>query len=562
MKKSERFLVCLVLALALCLPVASFAGNVAVVDVSSSDVRWDVQGNDFEQVVLTVALPNGNVIRREIKGGQPLVFELDAAAADGAYTYELVGTPRLDAATRKELADARKTGKDSQVIERLKGSGKLPRESAVQSGTFSVLNGAIVSPDLQEEAPRKAAQAGKSGGTPQIITAADQVIPDDLIVQGSGCFGFDCVNNESFGFDTIRLKENNLRIKFEDTSTGTFPTNDWQLTANDSASGGASKFSIEDITGSKVPFTITAGATTNSVFVDSTGRVGFRTSTPVLDLHVNTSNTPAIRLEQNNTGGFTAQTWDIGANEANFFVRDVTGGSKLSFRIRPGAPTSSIDIAADGDVGIGTASPDSSLHVEGSDCTTKVTIEETNGTSAGREMLEMKNLGATAFILDDTSDASRWSIANSGSTFIVNNQANGGVELTLSATGNLTASGTVTGLSDRNMKKDIFPVRREDILAKLASLPIATWSYKSENIRHLGPMAQDFSAAFGLGEDDKHIALNDMAGVTMAAVQALHEQVNEKEAEITGLKQQNAELEKRLATLEALVTSLAAGAQK
>ena len=103
--------------------------------------------------------------------------------------------------------------------------------------------------------------------------------------------------------------------------------------------------------------TLEAGASTNSIFVDSTGRVGFRTSTPVLDLHVNTSNTPAMRLEQNNSGGFTAQTWDIAGNEANFFVRDVTGGSTLSFRIRPGAPTSSIDIAANGNVGIGTASP-------------------------------------------------------------------------------------------------------------------------------------------------------------------------------------------------------------
>jgi hypothetical protein len=110
--------------------------------------------------------------------------------------------------------------------------------------------------------------------------------------------------------------------------------------------------------------TIRAGAATNSIFVDSTGRVGFRTSTPVLDLHVNTSNTPGIRLEQNNSGGFTAQTWDIAGNEANFFVRDVTGGSRLSFRIRPGAPTSSIDISADGDVGIGDASPEANLHVE------------------------------------------------------------------------------------------------------------------------------------------------------------------------------------------------------
>jgi hypothetical protein len=67
-----------------------------------------------------------------------------------------------------------------------------------------------------------------------------------------------------------------------------------------------------------------------------------------------------MRFEQNNGGGFTAQTWDVAGNEANFFVRDVTGGSRLPFRIRPGAPTSSIDISAAGSVGIGTASPNKS----------------------------------------------------------------------------------------------------------------------------------------------------------------------------------------------------------
>lgn len=196
---------------------------------------------------------------------------------------------------------------------------------------------------------------------------ADQVIADDLIVQASFCVGFDCVNNESFGFDTIRLKENNLRIGFDDTSASGFPANDWQLTANDSASGGANKFSIDDVTGAKTPFTIRAGAATNSIFVDSTGRVGLRTATPVLDLHINTTNTPAIRLEQNSSGGFTAQTWDIAGNEANFFVRDVTGGSRLPLRIRPGAPTSSVDISASGNVGIGTASPVTNLHIKGTD---------------------------------------------------------------------------------------------------------------------------------------------------------------------------------------------------
>src|SRR5204863_8636891 len=110
---------------------------------------------------------------------------------------------------------------------------------------------------------------------------------------------------------------------------------------------------------------VDAGAPANSHKVGSNGKVGFRTATPVLDLHMTTTDTPAQRLEQTNGGGFTAQTWDIAGNEANFFVRDVTGGSRLPFRIRPGAPTSSIDISATGSVGIGTASPADVLHVRG-----------------------------------------------------------------------------------------------------------------------------------------------------------------------------------------------------
>jgi len=195
---------------------------------------------------------------------------------------------------------------------------------------------------------------------------ADTIVADDQIVQGSQCIGFDCVNNESFGFDTLRLKENNLRIKFDDTSTTTGdPSFDWQLTANDSASGGANKFSIEDITNAIVPFTILGNAPSNSLFIDSTGRVGLRTATPELDLHIATNDTPAIRLEQNNSGGFAAQTWDMAGNEANFFIRDVTGGSQLPFRINPGAPTNSIYVASDGKVGFGTALPQGNLHING-----------------------------------------------------------------------------------------------------------------------------------------------------------------------------------------------------
>jgi hypothetical protein len=381
---------------------------------SGSSVRWDVAGA-YSSLVMTVSAPDGRVFRKEFKGGGSPEFSIDQNGErlpDGQYNYELRLSPAFSSGVKEELAKLRakeyapepasemaKAGATSEslaqntdsadAIREMRKGGRLPAEPVVKSGSFSVMNGMVVVPGAVEgsaqprtnEAPRpmkrgtevsrlrNAAPDGRIAKVKQhhlILNAVpDQVIPDDLIVQGSICVGFDCVNGESFGFDTIRLKENNLRIKFEDTSVGTFPTNDWQLTANSDASGGASKFSIDDITGSKTPFTITAGAATNSIFVDSTGRMGLRTATPVLDIHVNTGNTPAIRLEQNTSQGFAGQTWDVAGNEANFFVRDVTAGSRLPFRIRPGAPTSSLDISADGNVGIGTGSPGAKLHVFG-----------------------------------------------------------------------------------------------------------------------------------------------------------------------------------------------------
>ena len=189
-----------------------------------------------------------------------------------------------------------------------------------------------------------------------VVVKADQMILDDLIVDSSICVGMDCVNGESFGFDTLRLKENNLRIKFVDTSSSaSFPSRDWQLTANDSSNGGANKFSIDDIDGGRTPFTIEAGAPSHSLYVDDGGRIGLGTSTPVVEMHVVNGDSPTMRLEQNGSSGFTPQTWDVAGNETNFFIRDATNGSTLPFRIQPGAPSNSIYINADGNVSAGRA---------------------------------------------------------------------------------------------------------------------------------------------------------------------------------------------------------------
>jgi len=77
---------------------------------------------------------------------------------------------------------------------------------------------------------------------------ADHIIYDDFIVSGSTCLGNDCINNETFGFSTLILKENNLRLRFHDTSSvANFPSADWQLTANDTKNGEKNYFAIDSI---------------------------------------------------------------------------------------------------------------------------------------------------------------------------------------------------------------------------------------------------------------------------------------------------------------------------
>jgi len=103
-----------------------------------------------------------------------------------------------------------------------------------------------------------------------------------------------------------------------------------------------------------------------------------------------------------------------------------------------------------------------------------------------------------------------------------------------------------SSLSDRDSKDNIVIPDGRDVLARLAKVPVATWNYKSQapSIRHVGPMAQDFNIAFGVGEDDQHISTVDADGVALAAIQGLNQIVQEKDAQITALEARVAELEK------------------
>jgi hypothetical protein len=115
----------------------------------------------------------------------------------------------------------------------------------------------------------------------------------------------------------------------------------------------------------------------------------------------------------------------------------------------------------------------------------------------------------------------------------------------IDGSGNATAgvmvpagSGSWSTLSDRNAKENCHTIDAKEVLDRLAAMRIGSWNYKTQDksIRHLGPMAQDFRAAFSLGEDDRHIAEVDEGGVALAAIQGLNQKLDEKDTEIQALK--------------------------
>ena len=411
------------------------------------------------------------------------------------------------------------------------------------------------------------------GLTAASTNSSAQQILEDLIVTGSICGGFDCVNGESFGFDTLRLKENNLRINFDDTSSSaSFPGNDWRIVINDSSNGGGNYFAIEDSTAGSIPFRVEAGAPANTLYVESTGDVGIKTANPVVDLHIVEGNTPTLRLEQDGSDGFTPQTWDVAGNETNFFIRDVTNGSRLGFRIRPGAPESSIDIAADGKVGIGTGSPASRLHVRYSSGKADLRLESgssispntpawTIANSADELRFSVPGSGIVEAFLDNTggftpaqlnlTSTNTWGIVNKVGQLRFSIPGSGKVEAYLESTGNLTIAGTLATGSSRTFKTNINPIDEESILQKISELPMSTWSYTNDtDVTHIGPMAEDFYQTFGLGQDEKHIAPADMAAIALITVKELTLEKRVKDEKILALEDELSTLNLRLARLE------------
>lgn len=102
-----------------------------------------------------------------------------------------------------------------------------------------------------------------------VAAVADVVVADDQIVTGRLCAGVDCINDEDFGSDLLRLKENNLRLVFTDTTPG---ATDWQVVANESADGGLAFFGVHDQTTDRYGLRVRAGVFDDTLVLDPAGR--------------------------------------------------------------------------------------------------------------------------------------------------------------------------------------------------------------------------------------------------------------------------------------------------
>jgi hypothetical protein len=297
--------------------------------------------------------------------------------------------------------------------------------------------------------------------------------------------------------------------------------------------------------------------TTGSSNIDI-GNQGFSTDTNIIRIGSGQTQTYIAGTINGNGGGLT------GLNAASMTGTLADARLSANVDLRSGGNTNTGNqIITSGNAGIGTTAPAKLLQVGDLNTTQDGMIRLGAGNGSQFRIYDMGVVygGSDAttsgtnydFVIRDSSDSS-------GGVRVDIDYASGNVGIgtnnptqKLVVFGNILATGTVTGSSDRNTKENFAPVDSREVLDKVTALPISRWNYKADaGVVHLGPMAQDFYGAFQVGMDDKHISMVDADGVALAAIQGLNRKVEQENSE---LRSENAELKVRLEKLEQLVLS-------
>ncbi len=486
--------------------------------INSSGINWIPRLN-FDQIILTVSRPDGSVIRRTFENNSSPYIDLSSIVGnsnecDGLYTYELRVVLVESKKMRDQLRDQRKNNQNDLIIESAQAEKPI-----TQTGYFTVKGGSIITSTGMAE----------KGGDANNRYSTEATYNEDLYVKGNLCVGVDCSDPETWSYDTLRLKENNLRINFDDTSaTSAYPANDWSIVINDIEDGGANYFAITDETADQTPLKIEAGAPDNSLYIEDYGRVGLKTSTPSVELHIVDGDSPALRLEQDTSSGWTAQVWDIAGNEANFFIRDVTNSSKLPFRIQPGAPSSSLCIKSDGKIGIGTWSPAFPMELDTTGVNAAFVVKRTDGaTNYINATDSYANFGST------TSHPLRLVVGGSWRM-----RLNTDNSITMSNGASLTAGGVWTNASSRSLKENIQGLSSNEAMDTLKNLNPVKYNYKADKEEnHVGFIAED-APELVASKDKKGMSPMDVVAVLTKVVQEQQKTIAELQEKVTKLEKE------------------------
>ena len=264
-------------------------------------------------------------------------------------------------------------------------------------------------------------------------------------ISGDLCAGDDCGLLEDLTGQTVKLKDENTRLRFADSSTTAgFSTTDWELTANDSGSGGFDYFAIRNVDSNRQIFRLEGGAPANALYVDDLGQIGLGTAIPQERLHIVGDSGPGIRMEQFNAT-LGNQIWQITGSEQSFALQNVTASGAVPLQVSTSAPGDSLFVGASGNVGLGDATPDAALHISRGDGTAALLVENVAGSPGGtREMVKLTNTGGSYITFDNQQAGTIWYFTHEQAApnrFLIADGVADGPEMTVNAAGDLTIQG-------------------------------------------------------------------------------------------------------------------------
>jgi len=565
----------------LALPLTSTAGK--------PHIQVSIGGNTLTfsaDAALYVRVGGPGDYFKQIRGEGHLQWTPDYGMPDGTYRYDCYAT----------------TGESSEISPNTEDREETARRSSSRvHGVFLIKNGMLVEKETGAPDRRALLQPVGESGLGHLLREAVGAVLDVLVPPAHALHTIDDDLQVS-GYvhiigSTLVIDGDIPVIDFFDTDLADY---NWRINAD------GSSFFIHDIAGTNNAVPLLIENTTSSSAIDnairvgadglgdisfanwtmyidqSEGAVGIGTLVPQGSLHIVDAQSPELILEDTFSG---ATRWELEATNNGIQIygnNALSGTAYTPFYINNNTKTNTLVLGNTGihsqNVGMGTNTPDTGLHIRRGDGNGIIKVQETSDVNARRYQIHLENNGATGFFLHDTSTNRSWRNAMNQAGDFVFAQGTNGPKLLLKTTGLITMglgrsanlllqpggdleipNGAVTATafqqsSSRSAKQGFSAVDEAEVLDKLLALEISEWEYKDPSVagRHLGPVAEEFHELFGFGTSDKHIYPADMASIGLVAARQLQRDAKQRDAEIMALKEENT----KIATLERENTSL------